>query len=107
MRIRTKAGSRSVAGSDRVRPLLPGGSSVAVERVPRGESPRVVHAVEEQHAVQVVDLVLERAGSQPRDAAPLRPAGAVLVFDLDLGVTGDYTAQVRHRQAAFVDGQQL
>ena len=50
---------------------------MALELLPGGERSRVRHPVDEQHPVEVVDLVLERARGQPveppsRCGSPLR-----------------------------------
>src|SRR5262245_45646512 len=43
----------------------------------------LVETVDEQDAIQVIDLVLEHAGQEPRRAPPERRSGAVHRFDHD------------------------
>ena len=71
--------------------------------LPRRERRGVAHAVEEQHPVEVVDLVLERPGGQPAAQLVVLDALAVEVADPHRLVARHRPAQVGHRQAALVD----
>src|SRR5918995_6081540 len=80
---------------------------VARELLPGREGARVAYPVEEQHPVEVVELVLEGAGGQA--LARLLALGAVAVepSHADAHVALDLAAQVRDRQAALVDRRRL
>ena len=94
--------SAAVAGDDGAHMLAELGLSVAAEFFPGAEARRVVHAVEEEHAVEMVTLVLIGAGCDPADDPVDRLALSVLRLYPDLGVSPDLSAKVRHRQATFV-----
>ena len=68
---------------------------------------RVADPVEEQHAVEVVELVLEGAGRQPEPDLVVLRAVAVEPAHADADVAVDLAAQVRDRQAALVDRRGL
>ena len=68
---------------------------VALELLPGRERGRVADAVEEQHAVEVVELVLEGAGRQAEADLVVLGAVAVEAADPDADVAVDLAAQVR------------
>ena len=72
-----------------------------LELLPRGERRRVGDTVEEQAPVEVVALVLERAGGEAALDLVVGDAVAVEVTDPDGHVAVDRAAQVGHRQAAL------
>ena len=79
----------------------------ALELLPRRQRRGVDDPVEEQPPVEVVALVLERAGGEaPLDLVVL-VAVAVEVADAHVDVAEDVAAQVGHRQAALVDLDEL
>src|SRR4051812_49628449 len=74
-----------------------------LELVPCGERARVDDAVQEQLAVEVVALVLERAGGQPATNLVVRNAVAIEVTSAHVHVPHHRPAQVGHGQTALVD----
>src|SRR5262245_2365379 len=83
-----------------------GDERVAVEALelgPRRERRRVDDAVEEEAAVELLALVLERAGGETSLDLVVLDAVAVEVADAHVDVRHDVPAQVGHRQAALVD----
>ena len=75
---------------------------MALELLPGRERARV-GAVDEEDAVEVVDLVLERAGGQAALHLLVLAAVAVEVADADVDLARHVAAQVGHREAALVD----
>ena len=66
-----------------------------------------MHPVEEQQAVEVIALVLERAGREATLDLVVGDAVAIEEPDAHVDVAHHVAAHVRHRQAALVDLDQL
>src|SRR5690606_30975475 len=91
-----------IACDERSGALGEGGGVVALKAIPGGERGGVGDAIEEDLAVEVVDLVLEGAR---REAADLPLPGVALAVErahADLGVTAHDAAEVRHAEASLV-----
>src|SRR5258707_3179045 len=78
-------------------------TSVALELFPRAQAARVTYSIDEQLPVEVIALVLERAGGEAPLHVVVRDAVAIEIADADVDVAVDVASQVGHRQAAFVD----
>ena len=86
-------------GADPLDELL---AVVALEVLPGHQRARV-GAIDDQSAVEVVDLMLEGAGRQSAFDLVVLDSFAVQVADADIDVTRHLGAQVGQREAALVD----
>ena len=73
-----------------------------LELLPRAQGPRVRHAIDEQLAVEVVDLVLERARGEPLHLAIDLVPVAVPRADAHVHDALHLAAEVRDREAPLV-----
>src|SRR5258705_5012513 len=94
-------------GSLRTYPREPRLAVETVELLPGHERARVVHAIEEQDPIQVVDLVLERSRAEPLEGVLAGFAVAVEVAHPDGGEALELASEARHRQAALDDRERL
>src|SRR5688572_9068892 len=95
-RLRSEALDQLADAVDEGVPLM------ALPLLPGAERGGVGDPVDEQLAVEVIDLVLEGAGGQPLHDPVDRLAVAVDRAQPDRDVAGDQPAQVGHAQAALV-----
>ena len=77
---------------------------MSLELLP-GRQAAGIGAVDDQHAVEVVDLVLEGPGGEALPAPRALLALAVEIAHPDREMALDIAAQVRDREAALVDQQ--
>src|SRR5579859_476955 len=75
---------------------------VTLEVGPGGERSSVRHPVDEELPVEVIELVLERAGDEPLRFEIDVGAGAVPRAYPDVHPPGHFSAEVRHGEAALV-----
>src|SRR5204863_2791272 len=85
--------------SPKADPRQPVVAVAALELLPRHEGARVGDAVEEQHAVEMVHLVLERARAQSLEGLLALVPVAVEVAHADSREPVELAAQAGHREA--------